>query len=234
MVLFAVLGFTQEYRAERAIAALQQLAVPTVRVRRGGKLREVSAQELVPGDIVLLEAGNAVPADVRLLESTSLRIQEAALTGESEAVEKTMAAIPAPDLPLGDPATPPIWAARSPTAAAARCGGDRHAHRARPGRQAHPGGRRREDSAAEAPRTFGKGPGGRRRHHSPAGAARRLVERRIPGRHVPHGRQRGHSGGARGASGRRRHHPRSRRPTLFAAQRLIRKLPAVETSVRSR
>jgi Ca2+-transporting ATPase len=102
VVLFAVLGFTQEYRAERAIAALQQLAVPTVRVRRGGKLREVSAQELVPGDIVLLEAGNAVAADVRLLESTSLRILEAALTGESEAVEKTMAAIPAPDLPLGD------------------------------------------------------------------------------------------------------------------------------------
>jgi len=102
VVLFAVLGFIQEYRAERAIAALEQLVVPTVSVRRGGKPREVSARELVPGDIVLLEAGNAVPADVRLLESAGLRIQEAALTGESEAAEKTVAAIPTPDLPLGD------------------------------------------------------------------------------------------------------------------------------------
>ena len=102
VVLFAILGFVQEYRAERAMAALKQLAVPVVRARRGGTLLEMSARELVPGDIVLLEAGNAVPADVRLLESASLRIQEAALTGESEAVEKTVAAIPEAALPVGD------------------------------------------------------------------------------------------------------------------------------------
>jgi Ca2+-transporting ATPase len=102
VVLFAVLGFVQDYRAERAMAALKQLAVPTVRVRREGTLGELSARELVPGDIVLLEAGSAVPADVRLLESVNLRIQEAALTGESEAVEKHTAPLPEPDLPLGD------------------------------------------------------------------------------------------------------------------------------------
>ena len=77
VVLNAVLGFTQEYRAEQAIAALKQLAVPTVRVRRDGQLREVSARELVPGDIFLLEAGAVVPADGRLLESVNLRVQEA-------------------------------------------------------------------------------------------------------------------------------------------------------------
>jgi Ca2+-transporting ATPase len=102
VVLFAVLGFVQEYRAERAMAALKQLAVPLVRVRREGTVQELSARDLVPGDVVLLEAGNAVPADLRLVESAGLRIQEAALTGESEAVEKTVHPIPEPDLPLGD------------------------------------------------------------------------------------------------------------------------------------
>ena len=63
---------------------------PIVRVRRGGEVREVPAAELVPGDIVLLEAGNVIPADARLLQSASLRVQEAALTGESEPVEKTV------------------------------------------------------------------------------------------------------------------------------------------------
>jgi len=102
VVLFAVLGFVQEYRAERAMAALKQLAVPLVRVRREGIVQELSARDLVPGDMILLEAGNAVPADVRLVESAGLRIQEAALTGESEAVEKHVHPIPEPDLPLGD------------------------------------------------------------------------------------------------------------------------------------
>jgi P-type Ca2+ transporter type 2C len=102
VTLFAVLGFVQEYRAEQAMAALKQLAVPVVRVRREGRLREMSARELVPGDIVLLEAGNAVPADLRLLESAGLRTQEAALTGEAEPVEKTVEAIPEAELPLGD------------------------------------------------------------------------------------------------------------------------------------
>lgn len=89
VVLNAVLGFTQEYRAENAMAALKRMAVPKVRVRRAGKVIEVSAQELVPGDIVLLEAGNAIPADGNLISSSNLRIQESVLTGESEAVEKS-------------------------------------------------------------------------------------------------------------------------------------------------
>ncbi|HSH05430.1 MAG TPA: cation-translocating P-type ATPase [Anaerolineae bacterium] len=102
VILFALLGFIQEYRAERAIVALKKLAVPVVRVRRGGRLVEVSAKELVPGDVVLLEAGNAIPADLRIMESANLRIQEAALTGESEAVEKEGERLGAADMPLGD------------------------------------------------------------------------------------------------------------------------------------
>ena len=102
VLMFAILGFVQEYRAERAMAALKQMAVPNVRVRRAGDVREIAARELVRGDIVLLEAGNVVPADVRFLETVSLRVQEAALTGESEPVEKQIDALDEPDLPLGD------------------------------------------------------------------------------------------------------------------------------------
>ncbi len=102
VILFALLGFFQEYRAEQAMAALKRLAVPLVRVRRGGQLKELSAKELVPGDVVLLEAGNAIPADLRLVESVNLRIQEAALTGESEPVEKQDEPLPREDVALGD------------------------------------------------------------------------------------------------------------------------------------
>jgi P-type Ca2+ transporter type 2C len=102
IVLFALLGFVQEYRAEQAMAALKRLAVPVVRVRRGGALEELSARDLVPGDIVLLEAGSSIPADLRLIESANLRVQEAALTGESEPVEKQTQALAAAELPLGD------------------------------------------------------------------------------------------------------------------------------------
>ncbi|MBK0401782.1 cation-translocating P-type ATPase [Adhaeribacter sp. BT258] len=102
VVLFAVLGFVQEFRAEKAMAALKKMSVPTVRVRRGNKVQEIAAPELVPGDILLLEAGNIIPADMRLLESASLRVQEAALTGEAEAVEKFSQALEIEDLPLGD------------------------------------------------------------------------------------------------------------------------------------
>jgi P-type Ca2+ transporter type 2C len=102
VILYAILGFIQEYRAEQAIAALKKLSVPNVRVLRGGRLQEISARDLVPGDILQLEAGNVLPADVRLLEAVNLRIQEAALTGESEPVEKQIAALSGEDLPLGD------------------------------------------------------------------------------------------------------------------------------------
>src|SRR5918999_1478839 len=102
IVLNAALGFGQEYRAERAMAALKQLSAPTVKVRRDGHVREVSARELVPGDVGLLEAGNLVPADGRLLEGTNLRVQESALTGESEPVEKDPVALEEEDPPLGE------------------------------------------------------------------------------------------------------------------------------------
>ncbi|MBI5943162.1 MAG: cation-translocating P-type ATPase [Chloroflexi bacterium] len=102
VILYALLGFFQEYRAEQAIAALKKLSVPNVRVLRDGALKELSARELVPGDIIQLEAGNVLPADVRLLEAVNLRIQEAALTGESEPVTKQTAALAKEDLPLGD------------------------------------------------------------------------------------------------------------------------------------
>jgi len=102
VVINAALGFSQEFRAEKAMAALKQLAVPTVKVRRDGHVVEISARELVPGDVVLLEAGALVPADGRLLESANLRVEEAALTGESEPVEKHVRSLDRADLPVGD------------------------------------------------------------------------------------------------------------------------------------
>jgi Ca2+-transporting ATPase len=102
VLLNAIIGFVQEYRAEKAVAALRQMAAPSARVRRQGEIRELPAHELVPGDVVLLEAGNVVPADLRLVEVARLRVAEAALTGESQPVEKATAAIAGRDLPLGD------------------------------------------------------------------------------------------------------------------------------------
>jgi Ca2+-transporting ATPase len=89
VILNAALGFFQEYQAEQALAALSAMQMPQVRVRRGGHVHTVSAADLVPGDIVLLESGDRVPADGRLMESVNLQIDESALTGESVAVEKT-------------------------------------------------------------------------------------------------------------------------------------------------
>ncbi len=93
VVLNAVLGLLQEGRAERAMAALKRLAVPQVRVRRGDATVEIPANVLVPGDLVVLEAGNLVPADGRVIEAASLKVQESVLTGESEPVEKQTAAL---------------------------------------------------------------------------------------------------------------------------------------------
>jgi Ca2+-transporting ATPase len=102
IVLNALLGLSQEYRAEKAMAALKKMAVPVVRVRRSGDVREISSRELVPGDILIMEAGNLVPADCRLIETANLRVQEAALTGESEPVEKNVEPLAGEAVALGD------------------------------------------------------------------------------------------------------------------------------------
>jgi P-type Ca2+ transporter type 2C len=102
VALNAVIGFFQEYRAERAISALKGMTAPRAKVRRSGQVALLPAAEIVPGDIIELEAGDLVPADARLLEAASLRSVEAALTGESEAVGKHPAVIAERDTPLGN------------------------------------------------------------------------------------------------------------------------------------
>jgi Ca2+-transporting ATPase len=102
VVLNAVLGVVQESRAEQALAALKKMAAPEAETIRDGHRVRVSSRELVPGDVVLLEAGNYVPADLRLIESVNLKIDEASLTGESVAVEKKATDTMKPDVPLSD------------------------------------------------------------------------------------------------------------------------------------
>src|SRR4030043_152146 len=93
VVFCAVLGFIQEYRAERALEALKKMLSPTITALRGGREEEVPSKELVPGDILLLEAGDKIPADARLIENHSLRCDEAPLTGESVPVGKDIKAL---------------------------------------------------------------------------------------------------------------------------------------------
>ena len=102
VVLNAVLGIIQEQRAEQALAALKKLAAPDAQVIRDGSRRSVPAYNLVPGDIVFLEAGNFIPADLRLLEAINLRVEEASLTGESLPVQKNAATVLDRNVPLGD------------------------------------------------------------------------------------------------------------------------------------
>ena len=103
IVLFAVLlGFIQEYRAERAIEALRQMAAPTAKVVRDGKEIQVQARDLVPGDVVILHTGDRIPADGRILDSVNLQVEEAALTGESMPIEKIAEPLGKEDLPVGD------------------------------------------------------------------------------------------------------------------------------------
>ena len=102
VVLNAVVGFIQEYKAERAIAALKKLTVTTARVLRSGQVQMISSEMVVPGDVVLLEAGNLVPADLRLEEAHSIRVDESALTGESVSVSKNADVLAGVNMPLGD------------------------------------------------------------------------------------------------------------------------------------
>jgi len=102
VLLNAFIGFWQEYKAENALAALKKLAVPTVRVRRHGIEQQISATELVPGDIIIVEAGNIIPADARIAVAANLKLQESTLTGESESVLKNTIPLSGEDIPLGD------------------------------------------------------------------------------------------------------------------------------------
>lgn len=102
VALNALIGFIQEYRAEKAVAALKRLASASAQVLREGKTQTIAAHELVPGDLVLLEAGNIIPADLKLLDVARLKVEEATLTGESLPVEKSGALIRELDSPLGD------------------------------------------------------------------------------------------------------------------------------------
>ena len=106
VIINSVLGVVQEAKSEQALEALQQMSAAQSKVIRGGKLEHLPSAELVPGDVVLLEAGDSVPADCRILESASMKIEEAALTGESVPVEKHTDAITlaadTDDVPLGD------------------------------------------------------------------------------------------------------------------------------------
>ena len=103
IVIFnAILGLIQESKAEKSIEALQKMSSPTAKVKRDGKIIEVSSEEIVPGDIVILEAGKFVPADCRLINSYNLKIEEAALTGENIPVEKDAKKILKKDIAMGD------------------------------------------------------------------------------------------------------------------------------------
>lgn len=104
VIVNSVLGVVQEGRAEKAIEALKKMASPYSKVRRRGRVAQVRSSEIVPGDIVLLEAGDAIPADMRLIEAVNLKIEEASLTGESVPVDKISSPISASDgdVPLGD------------------------------------------------------------------------------------------------------------------------------------
>ena len=102
VVINAIVGFIQEYRAEKAMSALKKMAAPTAMVLRDGTPAIIPASDIVPGDIVMLEAGKVIPTDMRLIEAAQLKVEEAALTGESIPVEKHVEALPYEKLPLGD------------------------------------------------------------------------------------------------------------------------------------
>lgn len=102
ILLNGCLGFIQEFRAERSLRALKRLSAPKAKVIRGGKTLEIDASMLVPGDVVLLESGDRIPADIRFLETNGVFVEESALTGESVPVAKHDRPIVAPDVPLGD------------------------------------------------------------------------------------------------------------------------------------
>lgn len=102
VLLNAIVGFVQEYRAEKAMEALKKMATTSAKVKRDNAQHEIPSAELVPGDIIILEAGDMVPADARIIETHALKMEEASLTGESQPVDKSTDALPDEKVPLGD------------------------------------------------------------------------------------------------------------------------------------
>jgi P-type Ca2+ transporter type 2C len=102
VILNAVVGVVQESKAEAALAALKKMSAPNAQVIRGGHQITIASRELVPGDLVLVEAGNHIPADMRLVESVNLKVEEASLTGESVPVDKVANVVLDKDIPIGD------------------------------------------------------------------------------------------------------------------------------------
>lgn len=102
VVFNAIMGIVQEAKAEKSLEALKKMTAPRVKVKREGKVREIKSSELVPGDIVVLEAGNFVPADCRLINSYDLKVEESSLTGETVPVEKDAGVILSQKVALGD------------------------------------------------------------------------------------------------------------------------------------
>ena len=102
VIINAIIGFIQEYKAEKAMQALKKMSTSMAKVLRSNQVRQIPSAEIVPGDLVLVEAGDIIPADLRLLKSDQLKVNEASLTGESVAVEKNTNALEQDNLPLGD------------------------------------------------------------------------------------------------------------------------------------
>lgn len=161
-VLNAALGFVQEHRAERGLAALRQMLVATATVRRGGALRQVPAEELVPGDVVLVEAGDRIPADGRLVAAASLEIDESALTGGAPTARGST-------IPCAASGSPPRGLRPSSTTSGYGCrfGASPDHRSARSGQRRSPG-RLRRRSAPGAP--TGRAPGRGRCHPQRVGA----------------------------------------------------------------
>ncbi|WP_079910341.1 calcium-translocating P-type ATPase, SERCA-type [Paenibacillus sp. 32352] len=102
IIMNGILGFIQEFRAERSLRALKELSAPNAKVVRGGLIEHIPAKHLVPGDVVVMESGDRIPADLRFIDANGLYVEESALTGESVPVGKHTAALQAEEVPLGD------------------------------------------------------------------------------------------------------------------------------------
>ena len=224
VVLNALLGYVQEARAEKSVRALMALAAPEATVVRDGERRRVATHDIVPGDIVLIEAGDKIPADARIIECANLRTDEAPLTGESTPVAKETQAIDA-DVGLGDRRNMLYRQHRRHLRPRPRgCRRHRHGDRSRPHRRPARSHRGRADAAAAGTRPHRQAPQHHHarhlRHRVRHRAARcvRLQPRRHP-RPLPVRRGAGGRGHPRGAAGDRHRGAEHRRAAHGGHQR---------------